>query len=120
MLNVFVGDRRYVCIGIGTTLAADLRQRGKRRRQTLTLGTSRTSELRRKAEAAAPDQTAMTYQTFVVTRIEELVDKAKREAARLSARGETVPVPEVEHRLAVPELVALGVAGLAFVVSLLL
>ena len=43
-------------------------------------------EFSEKAELAAPDQTAMSYQTFVVTRIEELVDQAKRE---LAARGGT-------------------------------
>jgi hypothetical protein len=58
----------------------------------------------------------MSYHTFVVTRIEELVDQAKRELRRSggSTEGERVRRP-----YAVPEIVGLVVTGLAFVVSLL-
>lgn len=116
-LNVWVGERRFVCIGIGRSLGSDVRQRAKKERQGSMLGKSRTRAFSEKAEMAAPDQTAMSYHTFVVTRIEELVDQAKRELRR---RGETAEGAEVRQPYAVPEVVALVVTALAFVVSLLL
>ena len=114
-LNVWVGERRFVCIGIGKSLGSDIRQRAKKERQGSLLGASRSREFSEKAEVAAPDQTAMSYHTFVVTRIEELVDQAKRELRR---RGGSTEGLEVTRPYAVPEIVALAVTGLAFVVSL--
>lgn len=116
-LNVWVGERRYVCIGIGKSLGSDIRQRAKKERQGSMLGASRSREFSEKADVAAPDQTAMSYHTFVVTRIEELVDQAKRELRR---RGGTTDGLAVTRPFAVPEIVALAVTGLVFVVSLLL
>jgi hypothetical protein len=80
------------------------------------LGQGRWREFSEKANLAAPDQTAMSYQIFVVTRIEELVEHAKKEAAK---RGDT-STAAAHHRLAWPEIVALAVTGGAFVVSLFL
>jgi hypothetical protein len=116
-LNVWVGERRFVCIGIGKSLVADVRQRAKSERQGSLLGASRTHEFSDKAEMAAPDQTAMSYQTFVVTRIEELVDHAKREVQRGRA---TADGAEVTRPYAVPEIAALVVTGLLFLASLAL
>jgi hypothetical protein len=114
-LNVWAGGRRFVCIGIGKSLGTDIRQRAKKDRQGSLLGESRQREFSERAEAAAPDQRAMEYQTFVVTRIEELVDEARREHKRRPDR----PVPgEVRQVYAVPELVALGVTATAFAASL--
>ena len=115
-LNVWVGERRFVCIGIGRSLVSDMRQRGKAARQGSLAGKSRSREFSDKAEMAAPDQTAMSYHTFVVTRIEELVDQAKRDLAR---RGGSTEGQHVRQPYAVPEIVALAVTALAFVVSLL-
>ncbi len=114
-LNVWVGERRYVCIGIGRSLVSDMRQRGKAARQGSLAGKSRSREFSDKAEMAAPDQTARSYHTFVVTRIEELVDQAKRDLAR---RGGSAAGQHVRQPYAVPEIAALAVTGLAFVVSL--
>ena len=115
MLSLWVGETRYVCIGIGNTMREDFKARRRSMVEDAELGTSRFSELRRKADLANLDERAMSYQTFVVTRLEELVEEAKREHARL----QTEP-PEAHHELAWPELVALAVTGLAFVVSLFL
>ena len=115
-LNVWVGGRRFMCIGIGKSLGSDIRQRAKKERQGSLLGTSRSREFSERAEVAAPDQTAMSYHTFVVTRIEELVDQAKRELRR---RGESTEGLAVTRPYAVPEIVALTATGVAFVVSLL-
>jgi len=114
-LNVWVGERRFICIGIGKSLGSDVRQRAKLERQGSLLGKSRTREFSDKAEMAAPDQTAMSYHTFVVTRIEELVDQAKRE---LRLREGTAEGAEVRQPYAVPEVVTLVVTGLAFLASL--
>ena len=115
-LNIWVGERRYVCIGIGMSMVADARQRAKKARQGSTLGTGRLHDISQRAESAAPDQTAMSYHTFVVTRIEELVDQAKRE---LRQRGETADT-RVTQPYAVPEIGALVASGIAFLGSLLL
>jgi len=114
-LNVWVGEQRFVCIGIGKSLGSDIRQRAKKERHGSLLGASRTREFSEKAEVAAPDQTAMSYQTFVVTRIEELVDQAKRDLRR---SGGSTEGEQVRRPYAVPEIVALAVTGLAFAVSL--
>ncbi|HET7389038.1 MAG TPA: hypothetical protein VFJ19_20510 [Nocardioidaceae bacterium] len=109
-LAVWVGDKKYVCVGIGDSVRAQMRT--KRRRYTSPLGESRLHEFIRKAEMAAPDQTAMTYQTFVVTKIEELVEQAKKGSS--ASRG------EVRRRPALPEVVGLAVTLVAFVVACLL
>jgi hypothetical protein len=116
-LNVWVGEKRYVCIGIGQSFGADVRQRAKKQKQTSALGTSRTHEFSEKADMAAPDQTAMSYTTFVVTRIVEIVDKAKRDQ---KSRGGTTDGQQVTRPWAVPEVVVLVVSALAFVGSLFL
>lgn len=109
-LNIWVGEQRYVCIGIGHSLREDIKSR--RRRDAGSLGTSRFSELTLMADRASNDERASTYQTFVVTRLAELVEQAKKEPA---------PAPEApRHVWAWPEVAALGVTGLAFVVSLLI
>jgi hypothetical protein len=116
-LHVWAGGRRFVCIGIGKSLGTDIRQRAKKDKQGSLLGESRQREFSERAETAAPDQRAMDYQTFVVTRIEELVDEAHREEKRHPERA----VPrEVRQAYAVPELVALVVTGVAFLGSLFL
>lgn len=109
-LNLWVGDQRFVCIGIGNSFREEIRTR-KRREQTL--GTSRLTELTLRAERANNDERAVSYQNFVVTRLEELIDQAKR-------AKEPVPAPALGHRVAWPEVTALAVSGLAFVVSLFL
>jgi hypothetical protein len=114
-LNIWADGRRYVCIGIGLSLGTDMRQRAKKQREPSLLSASRAREFSEKAEMAAPDQTAMSYHTFVVTRIEELVEQARKDAAR---SGEASAPPEVWQAYAVPEIVALVVTGVAFVVTL--
>jgi hypothetical protein len=108
-LNIWVGDQRYVCIGIGQSFREELRSR---RHRESSLGTSRLSELTLMAERASTDERAMSYQTFVVTRLEELVEKAKR-------HPDPADEEPARHVVAWPEVVALVVTGVAFVVSLL-
>ena len=58
----------------------------------------------------------MRSHTFVVTRIEELVEQVRKEAARAGVTA----TPEVRRSFAVPEIVGLVVTGAAFLASLLL
>lgn len=112
-LAVHVGEERYVCIGIGSSRRQEMRAR---RRRDVSSGMSRLSELTVKAERASYDERAVSYPDFVAGRLEDLVDRAKRQP--------TEPVPgeptTAGYRLAWPEIVALAVTGLAFAGSLLL
>ncbi len=113
LMHVFVGDTKYVCVGVGNSLSADVRQRAKQRRGAMRGATRRHDfdEQSRLAQAGS----GLTYQTFVTTRIEQLVDQAKRAG--------TVPDDAegaVVTRWAVPEIVAIAVFGTAFAVACLL
>jgi hypothetical protein len=111
-LQVFADDQRHVCIGIGNSLRNELRLQRRRNRDNSPLGQSRWKDFADRANRAAPDQTAMSYQTFVVTRIEQLVEDAKKQ-----------PTPEkpqrVRHTWAWPEVAGLVVTGVAFVATFL-
>jgi hypothetical protein len=112
-LNVWVGERRYMCIGIGQSMRGMFKSR---KEGSSLLGQSRWREFSEVAKRAAPDQSAMSYATFVVTRIEELVEQAKKNATK---QGDA-PAATPHHRFAWPEIAALVVTGGAFVVTLLL
>jgi len=88
-LNVWVGEKRYVCISIGTPA-----RRGFKSRKS----------------SPASNQTDMAYESLVVTRIRELVETAKK------AAGESVTA-EARYEYAWPEVTALVVTGVAFVIS---
>jgi hypothetical protein len=111
MLNLWVGDERFVCIGIGQSLREDLKTR--RRKQDVTGGGNRLSQLTLMAERASTDERAMSYQTFVVTRLEELVEQAKREPAPGAH-------PPARYVVAWPEVGVLAATGLAFLLSFFL
>ena len=111
MLNLWVGDERYVCIGIGQSIREDLKTR--RRKQDVTGGGSRLTNLTLMAERASTDERAMSYQTFIVTRLEELVEQAKREPA-------PEPYPPARYVVAWPEVAVLAATGLAFLLTFFL
>jgi hypothetical protein len=108
-LAVWVGEQRYVCIGIGNSLREDFRAQ---RRREQTVGSSRLTELSLRAERADNDARAMSYQTFVVNRLEELIAQARRDR---------IPSPPGPRQVtAWPEVAGLAVTGVALVLSLLL
>ena len=111
-LNLWVGEQRYVCIGIGSSFREEIRANRKREQ---TVGSSRLSELTLRAERASNDERATSYQNFVVTRLEELIDEAKRRREPVAAG-----VAEPGHSIAWPEVAALALACAAFLLSLLL
>ncbi len=110
-LNVWVGDRRYVCIGIGQPMRAMLKGE---RRNTQGIGMRGLQDYAESANRPAADQSAKAYEDFVVTRIEELVEQAKK-----TATGETGDL-RVRRTYAWPEIVVLLLTGSAFVVTLFL
>ena len=114
MLNVWVGEKRYVCIGIGSSLRKMVKS--KSRGPSMMLGWDKLESYTEEATPLRPDQTAMSYATFVETRIDGLVEEAKRRAASRGAETKEQP----RETWAWPELVALVVTGAALVVSLLL
>lgn len=109
-LNVWVADKRYVCIGIGRSTRHMLK-RSKPGGGAM-LGMARLREYGEQADRPGLDQSDMRYDTFVVTRIEELVEQAKKDRRGLSAQG------SVRRTLAWPEIAALTVLGVCFVVSI--
>jgi len=109
-LNVWVGERRYVCIGIGTPIRSIFKNRKSSAASPLGMGRMR--EFSEMAERAAPDQTAMAYEAFVVTRIDELVETAKKKPAGVAGTA-------TDHYVyAWPEIAALLITGVAFLVSM--
>lgn len=95
-LTVYAEDERFVCVGIGTT------RRGRKRETSLP-----GQPVRR----GRGHQAAMTAESFVPHRIQELAAEARRRGTQPGG---------VRRRTSVPVLVAIAVTGLAFVVSLLL
>ncbi len=110
-LSVRAGERSYVCIGIGQSLRRMVKSKSSG--PSSLLGFDRLESYHRDANLPRPDQTTMAYSAFVVARIEGLVQDAKR-----SARGTTDQ--RLQRAWAWPEIIALVVTGLAFVVALAL
>jgi hypothetical protein len=112
-LTIWADDRKYVCIGIGQSYRDEMRKRRKELRKAPTqLGESRWHQFSREAEMAAPDVRDVTYQNFIVTRLEELIDKFKRDHPQ-------APPAVARRSVALLPTGALLVTGLAFAVSLL-
>ncbi len=117
-LNVWVGRKRYVCVGIGRSIGMEMRQRVRSRGDGAGgLGGNRSYQFAGRAETTVVDNAGTRYDGFVLDRINDLVAAARAEQART---GRSEPHLQVRSRLAVPEIVGLTVTGLAFVASLLL
>ncbi len=114
MLSVWVGERRYVCIGIGKPLRKMVRL--KSRGSSALLGWDRLEAYAEQATPPRPDQSAMNYSDFVETRIVEQVDDVHRRTAGAGDDAE----PEVHETWAWREIAALVVTGALFLVTLLL
>jgi hypothetical protein len=110
-LNVWVGRKRYVCVGIGRSVGFEMRQR-VRSQSGNTLFGSRAYTFTGRPEIGGTERRT-SYQSFVLDRITDLVAAAKR-------RPPPEHAPQVTHRYAVPEVAGLVVTGLLFVASLLL
>jgi hypothetical protein len=119
MLNVYVGRKRFVCVGIGRSIGYEMRQRVRSAQGQGgggALGGNRSYQFAGRAETTEVRETGQTYAGFVLDRINELVAAAR---AGQEADGGHEAVPPVHRRFAVPEVVALVVLGAAFLASLL-
>jgi hypothetical protein len=114
MLNVWVGERRYVCIGIGSPLRKMVGV--KTRGPSSLLGWDRLEAYTEESTPPLPDQSATSYPDFVEIRIADLVEDARR---RASLRPGS-PTPQARETWAWPEIVALAGAAAAFMLSLVL
>jgi hypothetical protein len=106
-LNVWVGDDRYVCVGIGRSSRSMMKRRSPG--PMALLGVDQSEERMGQGQSAKIGAGA-EYANFVETRIEGLAHTARRD------RLEAFPA---RRTWAVPELAALVVLGVLFVVSLL-
>lgn len=107
-LNVWAGHERFVCVGIGQSLRSMVK--AKSRGPSALLGFDRLEAYTQQSTPPRPDQTAMSYSSFVEVRIEALAADAKRLGKGTDLRP--------RRTWAWPEIAALVVTGLAFVVSL--
>jgi hypothetical protein len=114
-LNIWVGRKRYVCVGLGRAVGAEARQRMRARGSGDMLGLGRAA--RALGEPTPVADAAAAYHVFVLDRITDLVTTAR---ARADAADDGAPRAEVVRRPAVPEIAALAVTGLGFLLSLLL
>lgn len=106
-LNVWVGDHRYVCVGIGRSRRS-MHKRNRPGGITMLLGMGRVQDFVQKSDRAASHEGSMLYETYVVTRIEDLVEAARKDL------GGAAPSDHVRHLPAWPEIVALAVLAVAF------
>jgi len=114
MLNVWVGEERYVCVGIGAPLRTMFGSRS--RGPSSLLGWDRLEAYTEESTPPGPDQTAASYPEFVERRIVGLVEDARR-------RSGSDPGPAAQRPREVwawPEITALCVTGALLLVTLLL
>jgi hypothetical protein len=122
-LNVFVGRKRYLCVGIGRSVGMEMRQRVRSRGAGQGGGEfagNRSYQFAGKAETTQVRDQGGSYASFVLGRIEQLVAAARLERDQRVETGDDVEVPPVRRILARAEVGALAVATAAFVLSLLL
>jgi hypothetical protein len=106
-LNVWIGEDRYVCVGIGRSSRSMIQR--KTPGPMALLGIDQSEERMGQGQSAKIGAGA-EYANFVENRITGLTR---------TARLDRLPSPPVRRTWAVPELAALGVLGVALVVSLL-
>lgn len=108
MLYVWVGDRRYGCVGIGRSVRSLV---GHKRPSARVLGFGKMVDEAEKIDIPHPEHTAMPYATFVEIRIDDLAKFARKQPV-------TEPAATVRTRWAWPEIVVLAVSCVGFVVTL--
>ncbi len=110
MLLVWVGKDRYACVGIGRS-ARQLMGNKRKRGPMAVLGIEQTDD-RMALGQSEEVGTSGDYASFVETRIEDLARSARRDLPDQSA--------EVRREWALPEIAALVVVAVLFVLSLVL
>lgn len=117
MLTVWVGQERYVCVGIGAPLRTLVK--GKKSGPGTMLGWERLEEYSRRSTPPPPEQVPVGYHEAVESRIAAMAQEARRRA-RIGGAEAGVDGPRPRAEWAWSGIVGLAVTGLAFAVSLLL
>jgi hypothetical protein len=112
-LNVWVGRRRYVCIGIGRSVGYEMRQRVRGHGTETPTGGARTYGFSGRPSTPGSEH-GTSYASFVLSRLDDLI------AASRHGRPPVGQRPEVRQEYAVPEIAGLVVAGAALLLSFLL
>jgi hypothetical protein len=112
-LNVWVGRRRYVCIGIGKSLGYEMRQRVRGQGTESLTGGNRNYGFSGQPTTPGSEH-SMSYPVFVLSRLDDLIAASRRNRPPVGER------PEVRQELAVREIAALVVVGVALALSFLL
>lgn len=115
-LNIWVGSRRYVCIGIGRSVGSEMRQKARSMGSGSLLGPNRMHQFAGRSDETDARPAGMAYSTFVLNRITDLVAQARN----VEPPVEGATRPEVRQEYAVLEIVALALTGAAFLTSFLL
>jgi hypothetical protein len=111
-LNVWVGRHRYVCVGIGKSMGYEMRQRVRGQGSNSVTGGNRSYGFSGRPGGGATEQ-RMSYQSFVIERIDDLLAHASRDRPPKSQR------PPVRREIARLEVAMLLVTGMALVLSFL-
>jgi hypothetical protein len=105
-LNIWIGETRYICAGIGRSTRQMTRRRSRGALSAIGL---QQADDRMAVTQAGEIGTGSDYPTFVETRIEDLAKSARRDL-----RGEP---PPVRRLWAIPELAALGLFLAGFLLT---
>ncbi|MDX6373510.1 MAG: hypothetical protein QOD98_2498 [Nocardioidaceae bacterium] len=113
VMAVRAGGKRYVCSGVGRTLRQAMKGSAMMRARAQMGGL--------RGELAAVHEPGMNYADFVEIRVQELIneDRMRRGVKKFSPEADEL-AGQVRREWAWPELVALVVTGVFFVVALLL
>jgi hypothetical protein len=109
-LNVWVGRRRYVCVGIGRSVGYEMRQRVRGHGTETPTGGARTYGFSGRPSIPGSAQ-RVSYAEFVLSRLDDLLAASRRDRPPAGRR------PEVRQEYAVLEIVGLVVAGVAVLLS---
>jgi hypothetical protein len=112
-LNVWVGAKRYVCIGIGKSLGYEMRQRVRGQGSETVAGGNRSYGFSGQPTLPASEH-SMSYQGFVLSRLDDLIAHSRHDRPPPDER------PAVRQEYAVREIAALVVVGVALVLSFVL
>ncbi len=112
-LNVWVGRRRYVCIGIGRSIGFEMRQRVRGQGTESLTGGNRSYGFSGQPTTAGSEH-RMSYPEYVMSRLQDLVAHSRLDRPPAGER------PEVRQELAVREIAGLVVVGLALALTLVL
>lgn len=108
-LNVWVGDRRYTCVGIGRSVRSLV---GHRTPSARIFGFDKLNDASAHAgEIPHPEHTAMPYATFVEIRVDDLANYARKERPK-------DPDARVRRSWAWPEIAALVLTSAGLVATL--